>query len=143
MRKPINKFWDLAQLEECAKYYIELLGLQDWAIVFRISDDLDENLAGCNDYVFENKSSLITLRKTIQENKFFTIIQELTLIHELLHCKYPISFINKVYESRIVADLQHQLLDDMARAIFKARFNLTNEYFVSGYNVSRETMLKL
>jgi len=129
MRKPINKFKDLTQLRECAKYYIELLGLQDWVIQFRISNDIEKNCAGYNDSVFENKSSLITLTKDIPENKFFNSPQECTLIHELLHCKYPIKFKNDYYESEMVADVQHQLLDDMARAIYKARYNLTNECF--------------
>ena len=128
MRKPIDKFKDLEQLKECAKYYIELLGLQDWVIQFRIENDIDKDCAGLNESTFENKSSLITLVKDIEKNNYFLQPQELVLIHELLHCKYPIKFRNSYYESEIMADIQHQLLDDMARAIFKARYKVTKDY---------------
>lgn len=129
MRKPIDRFKDLEQLKECAKYYIELLGLQDWGIQFRISNDIDKNNAGQNDWDFVGKMALITLVKDIQPNDYFLQPQELVLIHELLHCKYPIIFDKHYYECVFLADYQHQVLEDMARAIFKARFNLTNEYF--------------
>ena len=125
--KPIERFEDVEQIKECAKYYIELLGLQDWNIVFQLTDDFDKDLSGHNSTFYTDKVAEIKIRETIpEEDLIVKEFAELTLIHELLHCKFiPIE--NDSYEASIAEQYQHTLLHDMAKAIFNARYDMTIE----------------
>lgn len=133
MSKWIDRFNSVDEIKECAKYYIELLGLQDWRIVYRLSNDLEEDLAGCNESEYTSKTACITIRKDMPEDMWVKQPHEEVLIHELLHCKFlNIEKTNKDIESLYYEQTMHTLLDDMARAIFKARYSLTNEFYNLG-----------
>lgn len=126
----VDRFENIEQIEETAKYYIELLGLQDWQVKFEHTDDLSNgDFAGENESVFSCKCSVIRIRKTVPKLEFRQP-QELVLIHELLHCKF-IMLENNNYDGILLYEYQHQLLDDMAKAIFNARYGLKNkDYFL-------------
>lgn len=113
------------QLNKCAKEWIEVLGLSDWCVTCVLaeyeSDDSGDLELGHNDYDFCNKTSVITIYKT-PKSDFFNVFQEETLIHELLHCKFPIEYVEGDYYSKRCADLQHQVLNDMARALFMTKY---------------------
>lgn len=120
----VEKFNSVEEIKECAKYYISLLGLQDWMIKFELTDDLsDEDNAGENEYCFILKESIIKIRRSHPDNPIFKYPQEQTLIHELLHCKFG-GIEQEEYQ------YEHQLLQDIARAIFNVRYNLTNDYYI-------------
>lgn len=125
----IEKFKNIEQIKECAKYYIELLGLQDWRIVFKLTDNLNSEYAGQCERIYTSKVACISIKKSCDENNsevWFKQPQEETLIHELLHCKFMQYDVNSI-EGVLFDEHNHQLLDDMARAIFKARYNFTND----------------
>lgn len=126
----ITKFISEKQIYKCAQYYIKLLGLQDWLITFKLVDQMSqEGRAGENECVFILKQAVIKLLKTFDPNKYaFKQPQELVLIHELLHCMF-FPDIGNTYTDACYHMSQHQLLESMARAIFKARYNLTNDDF--------------
>lgn len=126
----INRFIDSNQIKETAQYYVELLGLQDWRIIYKLTDDFNEDLAGLCETDYTSKTACISIRKTIPDkNLWIKQPHEEVLIHELLHCKF-IRISNDTAEGLIYDQFHHTLLDDMARAIFKARYNLTNkDYF--------------
>lgn len=126
----IERFLTVEQIAEVAEYYIKLLGLQDWMIRYELTDELGEGNGGENEYQFVNKYAVIRIRKTLPESMLFRQPQELTLIHELLHCKFML-LDNTNYDGIIIYEYQHQLLQDMARAIFNARYNLTNKFYMS------------
>lgn len=129
----VEKFNTVDEIEKCAKYYIELLGLQDWRIVYRLTNDIEDDLAGCNESEYTSKTACITIRKDMPEDMWVKQPHEEVLIHELLHCKFlNIEKTNKDIESLYYEQTVHTLLDDMARAIFKARYNLTNEFYNLG-----------
>lgn len=129
--EPIERFKDVEQIKEYAKYYIELLGLQDWNIVFLFTDDFNTDLSGLNSTFYTDKIAQIKIRKTLPEKDLIIKeFAELTLIHELLHCKF-INFDNGSYESTQLEQQQHTLLHDMAKAIFNARYGLTiKDYYL-------------
>jgi hypothetical protein len=131
MSSYVDRFENLEQIKECAKYYIKLLGLQDWRIVFAHTDDFNPEWAGQCESIYAEKCAFISIKKTIPDNLWLKQPQELTLIHELLHCKFPIQDEENL-NNNMYYTLWHQILDDMARAIFNARYNLTNDdYYLS------------
>lgn len=116
-----------AAMRECGKWWAERLGLgqgSGWCIVYRLCDELGpEDELGHNDCDFESKTSVITIYKHC--NAAFRMHQEETLIHELLHCKCTIDYDTDDYESRRCAELQHQVLNDVARALFMVKYGLS------------------
>lgn len=133
MNKPIQKFDDINQLIECAKYYEELLGLQDWNIAYKIADDMNEsNNAGEVTFIVSIKCAIVKIKNIIEPSSCFRTYQEEILIHELLHCKFIYDEINDddCVEAQFFYLTQHQLLEDMAKAIFMARYNLTKDCFM-------------
>lgn len=132
----IVKFTSIEQIKECAKYYIELLGLQDWRIIFKLTDNFNQDWGGMCESIHDTKCACISIRKSFPDKDVEYWIkqpQEEVLIHELLHCKFILTSDNTL-SGELLYTHGHQLLDDMARAIFKARYNLTNEdyYFKEG-----------
>jgi hypothetical protein len=127
--KYIDRFTSANQIKQCAKYYIDLLGLQDWRIIFKLTNDLDnDDWAGQNTHDYTSKAAEIRIRKDMPKDLWIKQPHEEVLIHELLHCKF-IDVANSTVEGVMFSQTQHTLLDDMARAIFKARYKLTNKNY--------------
>lgn len=122
----IDKFKDVNEIKECAKYYIQLLGLQDWRIVYKHGVPSNEDWAGECESQFQEKCAKITIDNRTFDDMWFKQPQELTLIHELIHCKIPMVD-NGHMEGSITEIFYHQLVDDWARSIFYTRYGLTHE----------------
>lgn len=99
----------------------------------------DPNLGGTCSKLYVEHSALIRIHKKdftlkMYDNKTEIITakspQELTLIHELLHCKF-VTFENstKGLESAIVEHCQHDLLEQIAKSLFMTKYNLNFEWF--------------
>lgn len=113
------------ELRKCGEKWADVLGLSDWTISYVLTDEESEGLElGHNDYDFDSKTSVITICKQ-PRNEHFIMFQEETLIHELLHCKFPIEYEDESYEAKVCADLQHQVLNDTARALFMTKYGLS------------------
>lgn len=129
MNNYIEKFESVKEIERCAEYYIELLGLQDWRIIFKLTDNFNPDWMGMCDSEHTAKVACISIRKTIDNlDLWCKQPQEEVLIHELLHCKFILPD-DDTLSGVLIYQQGHTLLDDMARAIFKARYNLTNKDF--------------
>ena len=126
----IEKFESVEQIKECAKYYIEILGLQDWRIKFRLGEPSNSDWAGECEHFDVEKCACITIdnRNHSKDDLMFKQIQEKDLIHELLHCKIPLPD-SPHWEDMMMEQFYHQLVDDMARAIFFARYGATQKDF--------------
>lgn len=122
----IDKFHNSEQIKECAQYYINLLGLQDWKILFVLGTVQNNNNAGECESIFEEKCAKITISDKQYEDSWFKQPQELILIHELIHCKIEL-YDNDKLEGLMIYQAQHTLIDDWARSIFYARYGLSNE----------------
>lgn len=125
---PVIKFTDTQEIAKCAEYYVELLGLQDWRIVYNHTDDINPDFAGQCDVIFEEKCAKISIRKTIPDDLWFKEPQELVLIHELIHCKLPMIDTGHM-EGTLVHQYYHTLIDDWARSIFHAKYNIDNTWY--------------
>lgn len=114
--------------EKLLNEWQERLGLQDWAIVLRYNckfSDLDtEDSIG--ETLWSNTIKNATIRIVSKEeygnDRTLPYDFEKTLVHELLHIKFGlIDIMNSGYESKVVDELRHQLIDDLARALVMAK----------------------
>ena len=59
------------------------------------------------------------------------VCHEQTLVLELLHCKYNIIERSNEYESKFLDDHQHMLLEQMAKSLIMAKYNIGLEWFIN------------
>ena len=129
LKEPIEKF-DRRKLQECAAYWQDKLQLKDWLIKYTKTDDLDPNDNGYCDFDFVHKCAIVKIRANKADDIMIKQPDELILVHELLHCKYPIYEKDGDYDSKIRADLQHQILEDMAKSLIMVKYNLSLYWFI-------------
>lgn len=114
--------------EKLLEEWQERLGLMDWAIALRYNckfSDLQTEDA-CGETEWEDTIKCATIRIVSEEEHGDDRIQafdfEKILVHELLHIKFGlISFTQDDYNGRVAAELRHQILDDLARALIMAK----------------------
>lgn len=100
----------------------ERLGLNDWTIkltpnVHRLPD---EDGCGYTDWSETGKSAHIYLLHPDEYGeRIVPYDQEKTLVHELLHLKF--SLLHSMEKEDLQGRLLHQLIDDMAKALVKAK----------------------
>ena len=114
--------------EELLNEWQERLGLQDYAIVLHYNcqfTDLEtENSVG--ETKWSNTIKCATIKIISQEehgnDRVLDFDFEKTLVHELLHVKFGIIDIcGGLYDSLVVDEVRHQLIDDLARALVMAK----------------------
>ena len=132
--KPIEEFKTQEELNECLKWWQSKLFLDSWIIKAKICEPCDfsvEGRAGENSMVFENKESMIRIldKKYFPDDAIAIYCAEQVLIHELLHCKYNFLLNKGTFESVYVDVMEHQLLEEMAKTLIMAKYNLDFDYF--------------
>lgn len=122
--KMINK----KEAEKLLEEWQERLGLQDYAIALRYNckfSDL-ETQESCGETVWVNSIKTATIRIISEEehgnDRVLDYDFEKTLVHELLHIKFGlVDMLYNTYESKVVDEVRHQLIDDLARALIMAK----------------------
>ena len=109
------------------------LFLNDWNIVLDFADNLDGN-AGLSNVQWVNSCGMVTLLnartlKKEQANSIEKSPQEQTMIHELLHFKYLGVEGNKQIEDIYYEEMQHRLLEQIAKSLYMAKYNIDYEWF--------------
>ncbi len=114
--------------EKLLNEWQERLGLQDWTIVLRynckFSDLATEDSIGETLWsnTIKNATIKIVSKEEYGNDRTLPYDFEKTLVHELLHIKFGlIDIMNNGYESKVVDELRHQLIDDLARALVMAK----------------------
>lgn len=114
--------------EKILNEWQERLGLQDWAIVLRYNckqEDLsNENWQGENNWETSIKCATIKIisPEVYGNDRMLKFDFEKTLVHELLHIKFGVlDIFSGSYESKVVDEVRHQLIDDLARALVMAK----------------------
>ncbi len=109
------------------KEWQERLGLQDWAITLRINckqEDMElGEVNGETSWSTSIKSASIKIiSKETYGERMLPYDFEKTLVHELLHLKFAL-IDQKItsYESDVLYEVRHQLIDDLARALVMAK----------------------
>ena len=134
MKEPINIFKSDEELQQSLKEWQERLFLTDWVIKAEITNELSsKGLHGHNDLKYSIKAAMIRINQETEVDGDDWIMrqpQELVLVHELLHCKMALlTNSNPTYEQYALEIAEHQLLEEMAKSLIMAKYNLTFDYF--------------
>jgi len=134
---PIMQFESQEQLDACLDEWQDRLGLMDWMIKAETTSwhnflrDDKEQLAAEASINGQLKSAWIMLRlsEEIPEVLIKKQPQEYTLIHELLHLRH---FTERepwdTLQGHAWEDAQHQNCDEIAMALFLAKYNLPHNW---------------
>ena len=134
-------FDNFEEMDKLCAEWRERLGLNDWTISLRFvypHELNDINFAAESEVQWVNKCALISVRKPecIPNDVMQPQPQELTLIHELLHCKFfSVEQAHPTIEGVFWDTMQHALLEDMAKALYCAKYNLSRSFFAAPPNM--------
>lgn len=139
-KQPIMKFKDLEDGYYWLEYYKKILFLQDWTIKLEFVDADDGSYVGAEvSYHAPEKEAGITIFRYSDEFSKQTIVklcEQKLLLHELFHIKLDLPynyFVNGPdnLEKRVLSEKNHQLVDDMAKSMLMAQYNLDFSWFVN------------
>lgn len=121
------------ELNTCLKWWQEKLFLTDWIIKARICEPCDfhnEYCMGENSFDMVNKCCAIRiLDKKYYSDRIMKYCAEKVLVHELLHCRYNWIANESSYEGKYVDVTEHGLLEQMAKSLIMAKYDLNLDYF--------------
>lgn len=110
------------KFQELFEEWKHRLCLDDWLISAKLVESIGDETCGECIANYVNKTATISvLREMPKENRTTVFPVEKVLIHELLHCKF-MSVDNGSLESRFYDEMQHQLLEDVAYALWSAKY---------------------
>ena len=135
--KPICCFQGDKHLQETLRYWRKVLFLEHWLIkavlVSTPINDKDNgtSLEGVNNVTPVSRAAFIQVcqhdYKTIEKH-----CEELTLVHELLHCKYAyLENTDRTLESAVYEVEEHAKLHEMARSLLMVRYGIDFDWFRS------------
>lgn len=134
--RPIMEFESEEQLQSCIEEWKKVLFLQHWVIKGILCDEiLDSNgnpLVGNNEFQMVNSTSLVRIVRPNKENTDCIVkyCAEEILVHELLHCKYNwMCKSSDSIEYSYFDTLEHGLIEQMAKSLIMAKYNLPFEWF--------------
>lgn len=128
-------FFDgLDEMAAVQKEWQRRLGLTDWWIASTICgrEDMElQDVAGESEVQWANKCGTISLlrREDMPDDLLVKEPQELTLIHELLHFKFFTCDADS-REGAYYETMQHQLLEEIAKALYMAKYGLSWDWFI-------------
>jgi len=135
MIKPKLYFKDAKEANELLEEWKERLFLRDWHINLYFADELENNYAGQNESDFLNITSIITMLtgralKIKLDGAVQKQPQEQILIHELLHSKImSYEQDHPTIEGVLHDTIQHQTIEQLAKALYMAKYNLSYDWF--------------
>lgn len=125
------------EAEECLKEWQERLSLSNWIFKVNLVDPDgfkypgEEKLGEC---IFNmcHSAAIINILKPeyIPKDAIIKCPHEQTLIHEMLHCK--MNFVETdttFYTANYFEIKEHQLLEELAKALFMAKYQLELSWF--------------
>lgn len=135
-REPLIEFLNQKHLDKYLRMWQKILFLEDWVIHAvlvdaPLYDDDGKELSGNNSFQIENKCAFIRIVKPSGDmtERVIKYCAELTLVHELLHCKRGWLQPPNTMEGLYFDVLSHQALEEEARSYLLARYNITKEWF--------------
>lgn len=122
------------EMYDCLNYWKKKLFLSDWHIGISFAkrgEMSDIDYAGESTVQWVNKCGTISILVAEDMPKDMLLKQphEVTLIHELLHFKF-FGVENNSIEGLFWNEMQHQLLEDMAKSLYMAKYNLNNDWWI-------------
>lgn len=133
--KPIEVFETQQKLAECLEWWKDRLFLTDWIIKAKVcppEDFIGKEKMGENEFDMVNRCCVIRiLDQKYYGDRIMVYCAEKILVHELLHCKYNWIYNDNIYEGKYVDTVEHGLLEQMAKSLIMAKYNLDLEYFIN------------
>jgi len=138
IKEPIKIYENDMQLQSSLKEWQARLFLDGWCITVELVDDIDIGVTGRNWFVKNEKYAYIQMLKSHCECRYGGVFisrnpQEKTLIHELLHCKIGYVQREKNFENDISETYEHQLIDELAKSLIMAKYDLPFDWFKEPY----------
>ncbi|MGE1061204.1 hypothetical protein NXG27_00945 [Megasphaera paucivorans] len=136
MTEPIIEFTSIKQAYDCLHEWQNRLFLDDWIIKLNLLPriQMTDDDAGHNTFQITNKASVISIciPDDDAKSRISKFCQELILVHELLHLKYNlVDASNPSYEEVSLMQTEHMLLEQMAKSLIMAKYNLQREWFIN------------
>lgn len=121
------------ELFKLAKEWQSRLLLSDWIVTYALvpcREMTDIQWAGESNAQFVNRCGTVYIlrKEDIPEDLIIKQPMELVLIHELLHFKF-MTLDNDTLEGCYWNEKQHQLLEDMAKSLYMAKYDLDLDWF--------------
>lgn len=130
--EPIIEFTDDEQMKESLKEWKHRLFLDDWLINIKKADrnkiDNDDGQVKFN-VVCKTATIFLAHPDDITKESIEKCCQEQILVHELLHLKYNWLVNEDTYESKYLDTVEHTLLEQMAKSLIMAKYNIGFEWF--------------
>jgi len=132
---PIIEFKSQEQLDACLAEWQERLFLSDWIIKAELQDNPialeGKECSAMHDSEYSIKTSVIIIyKKAYEENRISKHAAEHSLIHELLHLKYPMySFAVETPQDIEFREMTHASIEQMAKSLIMAKYNIQFSWF--------------
>ena len=131
------------QLEKRLRYWQHVLNLDHWIIEAFLVDKIEapdregETVLGINNMSHENCYAQIAIAKS--EPPVGCKFDELTLVHELMHCVIPLfGSEDETYHEAVANVYTERQIELIARSLMKAKYNLEMEDFYKQPSVNSE-----
>ena len=131
------------QLEQRLRYWQHVLNLDHWIIEAFLVDKIEapdrevETVLGINNMSHENCYAQIAIAKS--EPPVGCKFDELTLVHELMHCVIPLfGSEDETYHEAVANVYTERQIELIARSLMKAKYNLEMEDFYKQPSVNNK-----
>lgn len=137
VKEPRCYYYTDSNLQDALEYWKKVLHLQNWCIKAVLTGEnleVDGRVVhGRNTTEYLKCESFIEISTVEYDNEYTKHCEELTLVHELLHCAMPL-FCNDD-DSATMRDawvelLEHQRIDMLAKSLIMAKYGVGIEWFV-------------
>ena len=132
--EPICKFESQEQLNEVLSYWQHVLHLDHWCIKAKLVDKINGNddieVLGLNETDYVNCHSLISIA-TRDKEIVAKHCEELTLLHELLHCVFiAVENPEPSVSDAVFMVIEHQKVELLAKSLMMARYHVDIKWFM-------------
>lgn len=137
VKEPKCNYYVDSTLQDSLEWWKKVLQLQNWCIKAVLTDEKLEvdgrAVHGRNTTEYLKCESFIEISTVEYAGEYTKHCEELTLVHELLHCAMPL-FCNDD-DSATMRDawvelLEHQRIDMLAKSLIMAKYGVGIEWFV-------------
>ena len=137
VKEPKCNYYVDSTLQDSLEWWKKVLHLQNWCIKAVLTDEKLEvdgrAVHGRNSTEYLKCESFIEISTVEYAGEYTKHCEELTLVHELLHCAMPLSCNDD--DSATMRDawvelLEHQRIDMLAKSLIMAKYGVGIEWFV-------------
>lgn len=137
VKEPKCNYYVDSTLQDSLEWWKKVLHLQNWCIKAVLTDEKLEvdgrAVRGRNTTEYLKCESFIEISTVEYAGEYTKHCEELTLVHELLHCAMPL-FCNDD-DSATMRDawvelLEHQRIDMLAKSLIMAKYGVGIEWFI-------------